>query len=154
LAIAAAREFGVYPFDLMTEPNSPQLSISVPASTPRTLDSLIKETCQRIGISDECSDHADSLFSCFKSKDSLLDSNHDSVAAACIYLAEQATQAGLSCSIDTIATAFNCSAFDIIRLSTKLRSMLPNSPHETLIDVPVFYACVCDFGLSKVSCPC
>ncbi len=154
MAIAAAREFGVYPYDLMMEPKIPQLSIPVSAPTPRIPDSPIKDTCKGIGISDDCSDHADSLFSYFTSKDSLLDSNNDSVAAACVYLAEQANQAGFSCSIEKIASAFNCTTFDIIRLSIKMRSLFPNSPPDNLMEIPVFHACVCDFGLSKVCDPC
>ena len=72
LAIAAAREFGVYPYDLIMESKSSQVSISVPASTPRIPDSPIKDACKRICISDECSDHADSLYSYFNSKNWLL----------------------------------------------------------------------------------
>jgi hypothetical protein len=150
LAIAAAREFGVYPYDLVIESKSSQVPVSVPASTPRLPDSPIKEVCRSLGISDESSDHADSLYSYFNSKQWLLDSNDDSVAAACVFLAEQANQAGFSCSIDVISSAFNCTASDITRLSTKIRNLFPNSPSEGHLDIPVFYACVCDFGLSKV----
>ena len=150
LAIAAAREFGVYPYDLIMESKSSQVSISVPASTPRIPDSPIKDACKRICISDECSDHADSLYSYFNSKNWLLDPNDDCVAAACVFLAEQANEAGFSCSIDIISSAFNCTASDVTRLSTKIRSLFPNPPSEAHLDIPVFYACVCDFGLSKV----
>ncbi len=136
------------------EPKSPQHSITVPASTPRIPDSPIKDTCKRIGISDECSDHADSLYSYFNMMGSVLESNNYSVAAACVYLAEQANQAGFSCSIENIASAFSCTTSDVIRLSTKIRSLFPSSPPDDLMQVPVFHACVCDFGLSKVCYLC
>ena len=151
LAIAAAREFGAYPFDM--ESDSPSCSSSVPAITPRSPDSSITEIGQRIGISDQCIDHAESLYSYFIHKDKLpvrLDSTRDCIAATCVYLAEQASQTGPSCSIDNISSAFKCSVSDITRLKSKLHTSEPD-----IVDIiPVFYAYVCDFGLSKVSFSC
>jgi serine/threonine protein kinase len=153
LAIAAAREFGAYPFDM--EPDSPSCSSSVPATTPRTPDSFISEICKGIGMSDQCIDHAEYLYSYFILRDNhhddvRLDSTRDCIAATCVYLAEQASQTGPSCSIDNISSAFKCSVSDITRLKSKLYTLEPKGS----VPIPVFYAYVCDFGLSKVSFSC
>jgi hypothetical protein len=152
LAIAAAREFGAYPYDIMSELQSPESSTpSHLASTPRTPNSPIKDICKSTGrISEQCSDHADSLYTLFKSKRNLLESNDQCVAAACVHLAEQANQAGVSCPIEIISSAFQCIESDVLRLSNKLISLYNNEPSIDA-EIPVFYACVCDFGLSKVS---
>lgn len=152
LAIAAAREFGAYPYDIVAELQCPESSTpSHLASTPRTPNSQIKDICKKTGrISEQCSDHADSLYTLFKSKRNLSESNDQCVAAACVHLAEQANQAGASCPIEIISSAFQCIESDVLRLSNKLISLYNNEPSIDA-EIPVFYACVCDFGLSKVS---
>ncbi len=150
LAIAAARDFGAHPYDLVIDVQSPQCSTpSHLASTPRTPNSPIKDICKSIArISEQCSDHADSLYTLFKANHNLSESNDQCIAAACVYLAEQANQATVSCPIGIISSAFQCDESDVLRLSNKLISTYHNEPSPWL--VPVFYACVCDFGLSKV----
>jgi hypothetical protein len=157
LAIAAAREFGAYPFDMMMESDGPSCSSSVPAITPRSPDSSITEIGKGLGISDQCIDHAESLYLHFISTDKYrerLDSSRDCIAATCVYLAEQASQTGPSCSIDSISSAFKCSVSDITRLKSKLHTLKHTSEFARIEPVPVFYAYVCDFGLSKVSFSC
>jgi hypothetical protein len=152
LAIAAAREVKAYPFDMMPDDDSPQISSSFPIATPRTPHSPIRAKCLGISISDQCIDHADSLYTYFMDKQ--LESTHACIAAACVYIAVQANQAGSSCSIDSISQAFDCSVDDITRLKSKLRNSFSNTIPDDLVEIPVFYASVCDFGLSKVCISC
>ena len=148
LAIAAAREIKAYPFDMMPDDDSLQISSSFPIATPRTPRSPIRTKCLGISISDQCIDHADSLYTYFMDKQ--LESTHACIAAACVYLAVQANQAGSSCSIDSISQAFDCSVDDITRLKSKLSNSFSNTIPDDHVKIPVFYASVCDFGLSKV----
>jgi serine/threonine protein kinase len=152
LAIAAAREVKAYPFDMMPDDDSPQISSSFPIATPRTPHSPIRAKCLCISISDQCIDHADSLYTYFMDKQ--LESTHACIAAACVYLAVQANQAGSSCSIDSISQAFDCSVDDITRLKSKLSNSFSNTFPDDHVEIPVFYASVCDFGLSKVCISC
>jgi hypothetical protein len=154
LAIAAAREFEAYPYDMMMDPKSPQISSFLSPATPRTLNSPIKDICKVIGISDQCSDHAEYLYSYFNSMKKQLDSTEECIAAACVCLAQQANQAGPECSIDVISSAFKCNTTDTVRLKGKLINLAPSNPPDYRMEIPVFYASVCDFGLSKVCRSC
>ena len=167
----------------MMESDGPSCSSSVPATTPRSPDSSITEIGKGLGISDQCIDHAESLYLHFISNPKYrerLDSSRDCIAATCVYLAEQAsqtskpvrsvavqtqplhdtafaasqTQDGPSCSIDSISSAFKCSVSDITRLKSKLHTLKHTSEFTRIEPIPVFYAYVCDFGLSKVSFSC
>jgi hypothetical protein len=164
LAIAAARRRGVYPYDvLVSEDNSSP--ISLPAVTPKTPHSAISDICTLLGISDLSRDHAGSLWIvyCNAVSNSLkgvhIDSNSNYVAAACVYLADQSNKARLcpSCSIEIIASAVGCDASHLLRISSKLGPLLSAEYSKVIqaplcLEFPIFYACVCDFGLSLVSC--
>jgi hypothetical protein len=89
------------------------------------------------------------LYSYFKSDDSLRDCSSNLIAASCVHLAELANRSGSSCAIQLISSAFSCSVPDILRMSSRLSSLYPAIPPHK-VEIPVFYACVCDFGLSKV----
>jgi serine/threonine protein kinase len=152
LAVAAARQFGAYPYDMM-DPESPESSTPFPPATPRTPGSPIHDRCRHLGLSDHCLDHAASLwFSYFHFRDRPFDLDDNVVAAACVHLAEQANVARSCCTIESISSAFNCTQAELTQVSSKLSSLLRNnrSYADNDMAIPVFYACVCDFGLSKV----
>jgi len=152
LAISDARQFRAYPYDLL-DPESPEASTPFPAATPRTPRSLIRERCSHLAISDHCLDHADSLwFSYFHLRDRPCDLGDNAVAAACVYLAEQSNMGPSGCTIESISSAFNCTQSELTLVCSKLSSLFASnkSYSNQHMQVPVFYACVCDFGLSKV----
>ena len=164
LAVAAARRRGVYPYDVLHSEDS-SAPISLPAATPKTPHSAITDICTNLQISDFSRDHAGSLWivycnAVFRTlKGVHLDSNSNHVAAACVYLADQSNKAGVCprCSIETIATVIGCDASHLSRICSKLGPLLSAEYSKMIIapdtlEFPIFYACVCDFGLSLVSC--
>jgi hypothetical protein len=163
LAVSAARRRGVYPYDVLHSEDS-SAPISLPAATPKTPHSAISDICTNLQISD-LADHAGSLWIVYCNAVSLtlkgvpLDSNSNHVAAACVYLADQSNKAGVCprCSIENLATVIGCDASHLSRISSKLGPLLSAEYSKmilapTSLEFPIFYACVCDFGLSLVSC--
>jgi hypothetical protein len=163
LAVAAARKFGVFPYDMTLKPapESAAANHSLPASTPRTPHSPIRDLCSRLSLSDASKDHADSLWLLYCDavkavKGGHLDPDVDLVAAACVYLADRANKSQRCCSVEDICSAVDCTVAYFTRLSSKLESLLlahmdKSAQKSDAVEVPIFYACVCDFGLSKVS---
>lgn len=162
LAVAAARKFGVFPYDVTLKPALDPAAAprSLPAATPRTPHSPISDLCGRLRLPDASRDHADSLWLLYRDavKGAHLDPNVDLVAAACVYLADRAKLSQRCSGVEDICLAVDCAVPHFMRLSSKLESLLlahieKSAQKSEHVEFPIFYACVCDFGLSKVRLP-